>query len=150
MKYISKLSVVASILMLCLSTSVGAKDKEKGVQLSCAGTSCIQIGVRRGGWTLYFYTNSPNSITVERAMQQALTPIGTALSYTATYFHNPAGYAAMIIDGTPKSTNGSFGEKYWALCINGSLADKGMSAQRVTNGTKVLWVYGKYPANCSM
>lgn len=146
---------IAVLLYLVLTLPVHAAEaREKGVQLGCAGDSCIQIGIRQpqngGVWTLYFYTRSPTDITVERAMQQALTPSGTPIAYTATYFHNPAGYAAMIINGTPKTTDGAFGSKFWSLCVNGKPAKDGMSIETVKNGAKVLWVYGSDSrADCS-
>lgn len=151
--HFAALVAVIGVGVSVTGASVAADQKEQGVQLSCAGQSCIQLGVRQpqggGTWTLYYYTASANSITVERVMQQALTPSGTALSYTATYFHNPAGYAAMLINGTPATTNGNFGSTYWALCVNGKAADLGMSAQTVKNGDKVLWTYTAYPPNCN-
>ena len=133
----------------------GSGDKEVGVELSCTGSSCIQVGVRQpidngGWWTLYFYTASSTPITVEGAMQQAITPYGTAINYTASYYHAPAGYAAMIINGMPKSTTGNFGAtENWSLCVNGKAANQGMSAMTVKNGDKVLWTYGTYPPNCN-
>jgi hypothetical protein len=159
MKNIQKFLHLGSLFaVICASLalpvrSFSAEPKEQGMELACAGTSCIQIGVRQpqggGTWTLYFYTASASSITVEKAMQQALTPSGTAISYTATYFHNPAGYAAMMINNTPSTTNGTFGSTYWALCVNGKAADLGMSSQTVKNGDKVLWTYTSYPPNCN-
>ena len=145
------LGALLAVIGLSFSISNAAfadEGQEKAVELSCAGNSCIQIGIRQGSWTLFFYTSSPTDITVERAMQQALTPSGTPLSYTATYFQKPAGYAAMIINGTPSTTNGKFGTTYWALCVNGKAANLGMSAQPVKNGDKVLWTYTTYPPAC--
>lgn len=150
-----RLGVLIAVISMNFSVSIGAyaaEGREEGVGLSCTGSSCIQIGVRQPGgggtWTLFFYTASSTSITVERAMQQALTPSGTAISYTATYFHNPPGYAAMIINRTPSTTNGTFDKTYWALCVNGKAADQGMSTQTVKNGDKVLWTYTTYPPKC--
>lgn len=149
-----KLSQILFLFSISLFTVNNAlASMEKGVQLNCAGSSCIQIGVQKSvsseGEVLYFYTSSSTSITVEQVMQRALTPIGTPINYTATYFHNPPGYAAMIINDVPKSTSGKFGEEYWALCVNGKAADLGMSSQMIKNGDKVLWVYSKYPPKCN-
>jgi Domain of unknown function (DUF4430) len=73
-------------------------------------------------------------ITVEQAMQQA------NIQYNATYFAG-YGYALMLFNRTPASTNGQFGSSYWWLCVNGKTPKQGMSSQQVSPGDSVQWYW---------
>lgn len=71
-------------------------------------------------------------MTVERAMQSA------GMKYTATWFPNTPGYAAMIIEGMPPTTTGNFGTSYWMVCVDGYGAAAGLQTL-VRAGNQVEW-----------
>ena len=71
-------------------------------------------------------------ISLERAMQAA------GITYTATWFPNVPGYAAMIIDGDPSKTNGDFGTPFWWACIDGYSSAAGLQTL-IRDGMHVEW-----------
>jgi hypothetical protein len=77
----------------------------------------------------------PVGSTVEKAMQQA------GMQYTATWYASVGGYALMIAEGTPPSTNGGFGSPFWWLCLNNRSVNSGMSAQPVNDGDRIDWYF---------
>jgi hypothetical protein len=81
-----------------------------------------------------YTANISGPVTVEQAMQQA------NMQYNATYFAG-LGYALMLFNGTPASTNGQFSSNYWWLCVNGKSATQGMSSQQVMGGDTVQWYW---------
>jgi len=106
-----------------------------------AQTSNVTITVHVTTPKVYHVPVSPGT-TVEKAMQLA------KMQYNATWYPSVGGYAAMILEGTPPTTTGSFGSPFWWLCINDLSASAGMSAQQVSNGDNVDWYYvtdGKCP-----
>lgn len=87
-----------------------------------ASPSNITITVIVDSSSAIYTVNTPTfaAMTIEQAMQAA------AIQYTATWFPSVPGYAAIIINGMPKSTTGSFGSPYWEFCLNGYTAAAGM------------------------
>ncbi len=71
-------------------------------------------------------------VTLEQAMQTA------GVTYTATWFSSVPGYAAMIIDGQPSTTNGNFATPFWWVCINGYSSAAGLQTL-VKAGDQIEW-----------
>ena len=74
-------------------------------------------------------------MTLEGAMQAAGVP------YTATWFPNVPGYAAMIIDGEPATTTGQLASPFWWACIDGYSSAAGLQTL-VRAGNRVDWTWG--------
>jgi len=58
--------------------------------------------------------------------------------YTATWYPSVPGYAAMIIDGEPAVTTGSFETTFWWACIDGYSSAAGLQTL-VKAGVQVEW-----------
>jgi hypothetical protein len=97
-------------------------------------SSSITITMNYPAGPSTYTANVSGSVTVEQAMQQA------SMQYNATYFAG-LGYALILFNGTPASTNGTFGSSYWWLCVNGKSATQGMSSQQVSGGDSVQWYW---------
>jgi hypothetical protein len=81
-------------------------------------------------------------LTIEQAMQAA------GVSYTASWFSSVPGYAAMIIDGQPSSTNGNFGSPFWWACVNGYSRTAGLQTF-IKGGDQVDWLWVTQPNQCT-
>lgn len=116
---------------ICLSfAAINASAADPGIKAT------IVVHETSGQAKTYPVQGSGN-LTVEQAMQLA------GMKYAVTYFPNLNGYAAIQIDGVPKTTNGNLGSPAWYLCINGMSAHAGMSKQEVADGDQVAWYYTK-------
>ncbi|HEU0147005.1 MAG TPA: hypothetical protein VFR21_09020 [Bradyrhizobium sp.] len=84
-------------------------------------------------------------VSLERAMQ------GAGIVYTATWFPSVPGYAAMIIDGDPDKTTGSFETPFWWACVNGFSSAAGLQTS-IKGGDQVEWFKlsaGKCPSDAA-
>lgn len=117
------------VVLLAIALSIGLP-----IGISATQSSTITITMNYPAGPTTYSANVSGSVTVEQAMQQA------NMQYNATYFSG-LGYALMLFNGTPASTNGQFGSNYWWLCVNGKSATQGMSSQPVAGGDTVQWYW---------
>lgn len=114
-----------ALALAWLLVSAGAAQAE-------TDSIAIVVNTTKGAITHVAPVLGKAPISVERAMQAA------GLPYTATWFPNIPGYAAMIIEDEPATTSGGFGTPFWWLCVNGYDSASGMQTL-VKAGDALEW-----------
>jgi hypothetical protein len=119
------------VITLCLGAVPAAAEDS-----SAPALSAIQIAVHLSTGLKQHAapTLGAAPVTLEWAMQAA------GVAYTASWFSSVPGYAAMIIDDQPATTNGKFGSPFWWACVNGYSSAAGLQTF-IKGGDQIDWLW---------